>query len=70
MALAGLAAGADGLILEVHPDPDAARCDAQQTIAPAELRTIVDSGRVLHAALLVGPPRLAEGELLAVAARA
>jgi 3-deoxy-7-phosphoheptulonate synthase len=54
MALAGLAAGADGLIVEAHPDPDRAMCDASQTITPAELATIVESGRVLYAALLAG----------------
>jgi 3-deoxy-7-phosphoheptulonate synthase len=52
MALAGLAAGADGLIIEVHPDPDRARCDAAQTIAPAELAAIGRSARALHAALI------------------
>ena len=52
MSLAGLAAGADGLIIEVHPDPDSALCDSAQTITPAELATIVESGRVLYAALL------------------
>ena len=56
MALAGLAAGADGLIVEAHPDPDSALCDATQTITTAELATIVDSGRILHAALLTGSP--------------
>jgi 3-deoxy-7-phosphoheptulonate synthase len=54
MALAGLAAGADGLIVEAHPDPESAKCDSTQTIAPAELATIVESGRVLHAAMLTG----------------
>src|SRR5215204_446505 len=55
MALAGLAAGADGLIIEAHPEPDSAMCDSTQTITPAELTTIIESGRVLHAALLAGP---------------
>ena len=32
MALAGLAAGADGLLVEVHPDPDHAASDGMQTI--------------------------------------
>ncbi|MDQ3227651.1 MAG: 3-deoxy-7-phosphoheptulonate synthase [Chloroflexota bacterium] len=54
MALAGLAAGADGLIIEAHPDPDSAQCDAAQTITPAELASIIESGRILHAALLGG----------------
>lgn len=54
MALAGLAAGADGLIVEAHPDPDLAKCDGSQTITPAELAAIINSGRMLHAALLTG----------------
>ncbi len=54
MALAGLAAGADGLIIEAHPDPESARCDGTQTITPAELAGIIESGRVLHAALMGG----------------
>ena len=70
MALAGLAAGADGLILEVHPDPDQAKCDGAQTITPGELATIVDSGRVLHAALLVGSHREADSETVAMAHQA
>lgn len=32
MALAGLAAGSDGLLMEVHPDPSKALSDAAQTI--------------------------------------
>lgn len=32
MARAALAAGADGLIVEVHPDPSQAVCDAQQAL--------------------------------------
>jgi 3-deoxy-7-phosphoheptulonate synthase len=51
MAMAGLAAGADGLIVEVHPDPEASRCDAAQTIGPAELARIVRGGRAIAAAL-------------------
>ena len=52
MAMAGLAAGADGLMIEVHPDPERARCDAAQTITPDELAQINRSGRALHAALV------------------
>jgi 3-deoxy-7-phosphoheptulonate synthase len=51
MALAGLAAGADGVIIEVHPDPDSAMCDAAQTIEPAELASIHRRALALHAAL-------------------
>lgn len=34
MAYAATAAGADGLMVEVHPTPDAALSDAKQTISP------------------------------------
>ena len=40
MSLAGIAAGADGLIIESEPNPDSAKCDASQTIEPAELAVI------------------------------
>ena len=51
MALAGLACGADGLIVEVHPDPERALCDGSQTITPNELAAIVKAGRSLSTAL-------------------
>ena len=41
MSRAGIAAGADGLILEVHPDPDSALCDGRQSITPQQLQTII-----------------------------
>jgi 3-deoxy-7-phosphoheptulonate synthase len=34
LSFAAIAAGADGLIIEVHPEPAKARSDADQTIAP------------------------------------
>ena len=34
MALAAIAAGADGLLVEVHPDPDHALSDGAQTLRP------------------------------------
>jgi len=40
MSLAAIAAGADGLTIEVHPDPDNALSDGYQTITPAELGRI------------------------------
>lgn len=36
LALAARAAGADGLMVEVHPDPPAARVDVKHQLAPAE----------------------------------
>ena len=35
LALAAVAAGADGLIVEVHPDPKSALSDAAQQLTPA-----------------------------------
>ncbi len=52
MALAGIAAGADGLAIEVHPDPDHALSDGMQTITPAELLRIVRRVHALSELLL------------------
>lgn len=41
MSRAGIAAGAAGLILEVHPDPSTALCDGKQSITPQELHAII-----------------------------
>ena len=35
MARAAVAAGADGLIIEVHNDPPHAKCDGAQSLTPA-----------------------------------
>ena len=39
MARAAVAAGADGLMVEVHPDPDQALCDGPNSL---KLDTMVD----------------------------
>src|SRR5213082_1931090 len=41
MSRAAIAAGAEGLILEVHPDPNSALCDGRQSITAEQLHTIV-----------------------------
>jgi 3-deoxy-D-arabino-heptulosonate 7-phosphate (DAHP) synthase len=51
MALAALAAGADGVIVEVHPEPASALSDGFQAIAPAELTPLVDQLRAVASAL-------------------
>lgn len=51
MGLAAIAAGADGLIVEMHPRPDEALSDGDQSIDPATLRRLVHQGRVVHTAL-------------------
>ncbi len=38
LAAASVAAGADGLIIEVHPDPENAMSDGYQSLDPAEFR--------------------------------
>jgi 3-deoxy-7-phosphoheptulonate synthase len=40
MSMAGAAAGADGLIIEVHNNPPAALCDGQQSITPEAFRRL------------------------------
>ena len=37
IALASIAAGADGLLIEIHPRPDEALCDGPQALTPIEL---------------------------------
>jgi 3-deoxy-7-phosphoheptulonate synthase len=51
MSIAAIAAGADGLIIEMHPDREAALCDGEQSITPEELTDIVAAARVVGAAL-------------------
>lgn len=45
MALAAIAAGADGLMIEVHDNPECAWSDGAQTITPAALKTLIEKGR-------------------------
>jgi 3-deoxy-7-phosphoheptulonate synthase len=51
-ALAAVAAGADGLVVEAHPDPDTARSDADQQLTPSELAELAERAR--RVALAVG----------------
>jgi len=41
LAFAGIAAGADGLIIEVHPNPECALSDGDQSLAPAAFTTLM-----------------------------
>ncbi len=52
MSLGAIATGADGLIVEVHPDPDRALCDGAQSITPPELADIIAATRALSANLV------------------
>lgn len=41
MALAGVAAGADGLLIEVHPRPEVALCDGPQSLKPDKFSALM-----------------------------
>ncbi|MBD3330067.1 3-deoxy-7-phosphoheptulonate synthase [Candidatus Peregrinibacteria bacterium] len=41
MTKAGIAAGADGFIIEVHPNPAEAKSDAQQQLTPEEFKSLM-----------------------------
>jgi 3-deoxy-7-phosphoheptulonate synthase len=43
LARAAVAAGADGLLVEMHPNPCEAWCDADQALTPLELAALMDS---------------------------
>src|SRR5438105_5977566 len=51
MARAAVAAGADGLMCEVHPDPEKALSDGFQALTPAAFRQMVAECRQVAAAL-------------------
>jgi 3-deoxy-7-phosphoheptulonate synthase len=41
LSLAAVAAGADGLLIEIHPTPEEAWCDADQALTPAEFAALM-----------------------------
>ena len=47
MALAAVAAGADGLLMEMHPNPDKAMSDGAQSMYPDQLSELVEKLRKL-----------------------
>jgi 3-deoxy-7-phosphoheptulonate synthase len=51
MAVASIAAGADGLIIEVHPDPERAMSDGYQSLNPQQFRDTMDRCRRVARAL-------------------
>jgi len=51
MARAAVAAGADGLMIEVHPHPDRALHDGAQSIRPSELAELIGQLRRVAAAI-------------------
>lgn len=51
LAMAALAAGADGIIVEIHPIPDQAFSDGRQSLDYAQFNAMMDSLRPVAAAL-------------------
>ena len=51
MARAAVAAGADGLAIEMHPEPDRALTDAAQTIGPSAFQKMMKEINLIHKCL-------------------
>jgi 3-deoxy-7-phosphoheptulonate synthase len=51
MARAAVAAGADGLLVEVHPDPDRALSDGAQSLRPEQFEDLMRQLRMIAAAV-------------------
>jgi 3-deoxy-7-phosphoheptulonate synthase len=51
MGRAAIAAGADGLIVEVHPNPKKALCDGPQSLTPDAFARFMDDLRHISAAV-------------------
>jgi 3-deoxy-7-phosphoheptulonate synthase len=51
MSMAAVAAGADGMMVEVHPNPEEALCDADQALTPAIFSNIMTRLRPLKSFL-------------------
>ncbi len=51
MARAAVAAGADGLMIEVHPNPDRALSDGAQSLYPEQFAALVGELRVIAQAI-------------------
>jgi 3-deoxy-7-phosphoheptulonate synthase len=51
MARAAVAAGADGLMIEVHPNPEEAYCDGDQALLPKDFKALVAELRLIAKAV-------------------
>ena len=51
LSRAAIAVGADGVIVDVHPDPESALCDGPQALLGSELRALAQAVRHLPSAL-------------------
>lgn len=55
LGLAGIAAGAHGLIVEVHDEPESAQCDGPQALLPEDLAALCATVRRVARATQVDP---------------
>ena len=55
LARAGVAVGADGLIIEVHDQPDRALCDGAQALTLAQYEQLVSEVRAIHEVIAPAP---------------
>lgn len=55
LARAGVAAGADGLIIEVHDQPDHALCDGAQALTLSQYEQLVSEVRAIHEVMAPAP---------------
>jgi 3-deoxy-7-phosphoheptulonate synthase len=51
MARAAVAAGADGIIVEVHPNPDRAKSDGAQSLFPEQFAQLMEALRLIAGAI-------------------
>ena len=51
MARAAVAAGADGIIVEVHPNPDKALSDGSQSLFPDQFAQLMEMLRLIAGAI-------------------
>ncbi|MCQ5122779.1 3-deoxy-7-phosphoheptulonate synthase, partial [Massilicoli timonensis] len=47
MSLAAIAAGAEGLIIEVHDHPECAWSEGAQSLKPKRFKELIETGRVI-----------------------
>ena len=52
LAMAAVASGADGLMIEVHNDPSKAKCDGAQSLTPEKFDTLAKKLNILKNAML------------------
>ncbi len=55
VALSAIAAGAHGLLIEVHPNPDLAKCDGPQSLTFENFSNLMDQVRAVKGALKGSP---------------